>query len=73
MFNHYFKKIIKGVYNVTLSFKGLFFDHEDKHKLIRKKDTADNLHKKFMKKPHLNNNFIVNAKLTMFQNDFDGA
>ena len=72
VFNSYFKKIIKGKYNTTLSFKKSIFDREDKSKLIRKKDIADNLHKKFIKNSHLNNNFILNAKLSMFQNDLIG-
>merc|ERR1712115_750342 len=72
VFNSYFKRIIKGKYNIFLSFKKSNFGDEDKLELMRKKDIADNLHKKFIKRSHLRNNFIVNAKLSIFQNDLIG-
>ena len=72
MFNSYFKKIIKGKYNITLSFKRLSFKHEGGSILMEGRDIADNLHKKFIKNSHLRNNFIVNARVSVFQNNLMG-
>jgi len=35
---------------------------------MRKKDITNDLHKKFIKKSHLNNNFTTNTKPSMFHN-----
>jgi hypothetical protein len=72
MFNSYFKKIIKGKYNITLSFKKLSFKHEGESILMEGRDIADNLHKKYIKNSHLRNNFIVNARASIFQNNLMG-
>jgi hypothetical protein len=36
------------------------------------RDIADNLHKKYIKNSHLRNNFIVNARVSVFQNNLMG-
>jgi hypothetical protein len=72
VFNSYFKKIIKGKYNITLSFKKSSLDCEGNSVLMENRDIADNLHKKYTKNSRLHDNSVVNARVSMFQNNSIG-
>ena len=72
IFNSYFKKIIKGKYNIGLSFKKLNFNYEDNLVLMEDRDIAENLQEKYKKNSYLRNNFKVSTRLSIFWNDLIG-
>jgi len=71
-FNGYFKKILKGKYNITLSFKKSGLDCEGNSVLMENRDIADNLHEKYTKNSRLHDNSVVNARVSIFQNNLIG-
>merc|ERR1711915_907277 len=72
-FSSYFKKAIKKNLISTLCFKQLGIEVSDNCFLTRDKDLAKNVHKKFFKNSYLFNNYRINSKLSIFQNNILGV